>query len=191
MVFINLKILEFERRFVFIQVENLPKMAHDLFVSKIKIILIITVLTVGAGVGYRLVSPLFLMKEVHEGVEEITKIAVPAGMGSRMEEPQAVRTGKFIGADDFHKADGTARVLKIGDRYFVRFEDDFKVTNGPDLFVYFGKDGKYAATARLGRLKGNVGSQNYEVPAEINPLDYNEVWVWCRAFSVPFGHTRF
>ena len=36
-------------------------------------------------------------------------------------------------------------------------------------------------------LKGNIGGQNYEVPAGIDPLLYNEIWVWCRAFSVPFA----
>ncbi|OGM98615.1 MAG: hypothetical protein A2915_02160 [Candidatus Yanofskybacteria bacterium RIFCSPLOWO2_01_FULL_41_34] len=67
------------------------------------------------------------------------------------------------------------------------FEDNFKVTNGPDLFVYFGKDGKYSSEARIGALKGNIGGQNYEVSESINPEEYNEVWVWCRAFSVPFS----
>jgi len=71
---------------------------------------------------------------------------------------------------------------------YIRFEDDFTVTNGPDLFVYLGNNGQYDADTNLGRLKGNVGSQNYEVPAEIDVSQYSEVWVWCRAFFVPFGH---
>lgn len=106
----------------------------------------------------------------------------------KIQELEAVKKGVFIGADNFHMARGEVMVLKARDKYFVRFEDDFSVTNGPDLFVYFGKDGKYSADARIGRLKGNIGSQNYEVPASFKPEDYNEVWIWCRAFSVPFGH---
>ena len=86
-----------------------------------------------------------------------------------------------------HNAEGVAKLIRIGDRYYVRFKDNFRVTNGPDLFVYFGKNGKYVAEAQLGALKGNVGGQNYEVPKEINPEEFNEVWVWCRAFSTPFA----
>lgn len=86
-----------------------------------------------------------------------------------------------------HSAEGTATLVKVGTQYYVRFEDDFKMTNGPDLFVHFGKSDAYAVEARLGALKGNVGGQNYEVPEGIDPLLYDEVWVWCRAFAVPFG----
>ena len=66
-------------------------------------------------------------------------------------------------------------------------EDDFEVTNGPDLFVYLGRNGEYVAQTNLGRLKGNIGSQNYEIPSSIDLSQYDEAWVWCRAFAVPFG----
>lgn len=102
-------------------------------------------------------------------------------------ELQIISQGNFQGADGFHKAQGSAKLIKIGDKYYVRFEDNFKVTNGPDLFVIFGNDGQYNGEARLGALKGNMGGQNYPVPPNINPTQYNEVWVWCRAFNVPFG----
>ena len=164
---------------------------------KIKLIIIITLSIVGIGIAYWLVSPLFITKEVHESVEEIMapKVIEQSGEQQNVVPPPAkealvpvvVRSGAFMDADDFHKSSGTAQLIKIGEKYFVRFEDDFKTTNGPDLFVHFGKDGKYVAEARLGALKGNVGSQNYEVPADLNPNDYNEVWIWCRAFFVAFG----
>lgn len=132
-------------------------------------------------VGYWLIAPLFIDKEVSETAKDIGEM-VPAGSGQVI-----VSQGNFTDADGFHKGEGTVKLIKSGDKYFVRFEDDFKVTNGPDLFVYFGKDGKYSDEARLGALKGNIGGQNYEVPEGINPEDYNEVWIWCRAFSVSFS----
>lgn len=149
---------------------------------------IIIVITLAfLGIGWWLGSPLFINKEVSEKAEEIQKM-MPAPESQKTTDLTIVSEGNFVGADDFHKAEGAAKLIKAGDKYFVRFEDDFKVTNGPDLFVYFGKNGSYAKEARISTLKGNVGGQNYEVPADINPLDYSEVWVWCRAFSVPFGH---
>ena len=84
-----------------------------------------------------------------------------------------------------------AKLLKLEDgTYAVRFEDDFEVTNGPDLFVYLGKDGTYDKGAVLGRLKGSMGGQNYIIPSSIIATAYNEVWVWCRAFGVKFGSAQ-
>lgn len=40
---------------------------------------------------------------------------------------------------------------------------------------------------RLGALKGNVGSQQYDVPAELLTSEPATVVVWCRAFTVAFG----
>ena len=146
-----------------------------------KIIFVFAAVTV-AAVGYWLISPLFIEKEVSEKLEDIMPVTEMA------EKPrlEAVVSGTFTDLAN-HSAEGTATLVKIGNKYYVRLEDDFRVTNGPDLFVHFGKNGEYSAEARLGALKGNVGGQNYEVPAEINPLDYNEVWIWCRSFFVPFG----
>lgn len=106
-------------------------------------------------------------------------------------EPVAmlIGLGSFEGLAG-HRGAGTAKLIKVGGRHHVRFEDNFSITNGPDLFVYFGRDGQYAAEARLGRLKGSQGGQNYEVPPEINVDNYNEVWVWCRAFNVPFSKAK-
>ena len=146
-----------------------------------KKLVIAFMILIALAVGWYLGSPLFLDKEVSESVEEIAEIGKEKAM-----EPSVVASGLFAGADDFHKAAGTARLLKIGDRYILRFEEDFSITNGPDLFVYFGNNDVYDKDTRIAALKGNIGSQNYEVPVDIDPLQYSEVWIWCRAFSVPF-----
>lgn len=144
--------------------------------------------------------PLLVDKQVNEALPETvsepttdttsslqgTPVAVPANTQAT-DSTQTLAEGTFSGFDAVHQAAGTARLLEVSGKQYVRFESDFTVTNGPDLYVYFGKNGKYVAEANLGKLKGNQGSQNYEVPAGINPAEYNEVWVWCRAFSVPFG----
>lgn len=131
------------------------------------------------AVGYWLISPLFITRRVNERIEDIAPSQSPAA-------PATVAQGTFAGLAG-HSGRGTAKLLQANGKYYVRFEDDFRVTNGPNLFVYFGQDGAYAAEARIAALKGNEGSQNYEVPSDIDPTGYNEVWVWCRAFSVPFA----
>jgi len=42
----------------------------------------------------------------------------------------------------------------------------------------------------LGRLKGNIGNQNYPIPAGTDLTKYNTTLVWCRAFSVLFGSAQ-
>lgn len=140
---------------------------------------------VAVGVGYWLVSPLFIDKEISESIENIM-MDQEGNPQQSATPPQYISTGTFVGLAG-HNAKGTAKLIRTGDVYYIRFEDDFSVTNGPDLFVYLGKDGQYNPDARLESLKGNIGSQNYEIPGSIAVSDYNEVWVWCRAFSVPFG----
>lgn len=39
----------------------------------------------------------------------------------------------------------------------------------------------------LGELKGNVGSQNYEIPAGTDLSIYNSVVIYCQPFHVVFA----
>lgn len=107
-------------------------------------------------------------------------------------QPVDLATGSFVSID--HSARGTVRVLDLADgRRFVRFED-FETENGPDLFVYLSTNpaaGPEAAFddeyVNLGRLQGNIGDQNYELPADIDPAAYASVVVWCDRFDSAFG----
>lgn len=149
--------------------------------------LIIIGVAAGLGVAYWLITPLFIEERVDESLADImSEPLADSGPVSQTEVPGILRQGTFVSLAG-HSAEGTATLVKAEGRYYVRFEDGFRVTNGPDLFVYFGKGGVYAPEARLGAPKGNVGGQNYEVPEGVDPLEYDEVWVWCRAFAVPFG----
>ncbi|MEX0649475.1 MAG: DM13 domain-containing protein [Candidatus Andersenbacteria bacterium] len=154
------------------------------------------VVVLGVAVGIWLAAPLFYDKEVSEELPGVLPTATPGSSLPQMQQtPEAVISpavsvlgeGQFVGFDELHQAAGTARIIDVDGKKYVRFENDFTVTNGPDLYVYFGNNGKYDSSTNLGRLKGNVGSQNYEIPDTINPDNYSEVWVWCRAFFVPFG----
>jgi hypothetical protein len=107
-------------------------------------------------------------------------------------EPVELATGNFVGLD--HTTSGTARVLELADgRRFVRLEG-LDTDNGPDLYVYLSTnpaDGPEDAFddqyANLGRLQGNIGDQNYELPAEVDPTTYASVVIWCDRFDSAFG----
>jgi Electron transfer DM13 len=102
--------------------------------------------------------------------------------------------GKFISLE--HDTTGRAVVLETADgSRFLRFED-FETSNGPDLLVYLsskaptGTDDWYGYDqdfVDLGVLKGNIGNQNYELPAGVDLDRYGTAVVWCRRFEVGFA----
>lgn len=104
--------------------------------------------------------------------------------------PTPISTGAFSGIA--HSAVGTATVYEQDGRYVLRFEDDTDIQNGPDLYVWVLADADYdggtpASYLDLGKLKGNVGGQNYELPAEFDPSVHRAVLIWCLRFAVPFA----
>ena len=97
-------------------------------------------------------------------------------------------SGTFAGAGDgIHNAQGSARILNLEDGRAVLRLEDFRVTNGPDLYVYLSTDKGASDYVDLGRLKANAGNQNYELPSGIDLSKYDNVVIWCKAFSVYFG----
>ena len=91
-----------------------------------------------------------------------------------------------------HRASGSAALYRLVDgSHIVRLED-IDIQNGPDYFVHLvpGANRESPGDGHdLGALKGNRGSQNYEVPAEVDvSAGPFTVLVWCRAFSVPVAN---
>lgn len=101
-------------------------------------------------------------------------------------EPQIVTiaSGAFSGSSRYDIV-GDALVLNNGtEQRFLRFEN-FEASNGPDLKVYLrAANGDFVS---LGALKGNIGSQNYEIPVEVDLSVFSTVQVWCERFGVEFG----
>jgi len=107
--------------------------------------------------------------------------------------PAAVLAGQFrTGA---HDTTGTATIYRMGDGKQILRLANFKTSNGPDVRVYLvNANGvadddtvKNAGFVDLGALKGNMGDQNYEVPATVDLASHRAVSIWCRRFGVNFG----
>ena len=104
--------------------------------------------------------------------------------------PVVIADGAFYGID--HSAMGTAAVYEQGGQFVLRFEDDTDIQNGPDLFVWLLADSDYTEGTPpdfidLGKIKGNVGGQNYALPGEYDPDVHQFVLIWCKRFAVPFA----
>jgi hypothetical protein len=108
--------------------------------------------------------------------------------------PVAIRQGQFQDADSFHQGSGTAQIYELPDgNHVLRFEN-FEVTNGPDLHVLLVKEAAPASRDQimagyldLGSLKGNIGNQNYEIPAGTDISEYQSVVIYCMPFHVIFS----
>ena len=104
-----------------------------------------------------------------------------------------VKSGDFRDGDSFHKGSGTATIYRAPDgKHLLRLED-FRVTNGPDLRVLLvpasdpqGRD-DVQGYLELGKLKGNLGNQNYFLPDGEDATDYHSVVIFCYPFKVVFS----
>ena len=107
-------------------------------------------------------------------------------------ETRVVAEGMFQSLE--HQTTGSATIVELPDgRLFLRFED-LETSNGPDLRVYLSEipasDDWHAYGERfidLGALKGNLGNQNYEIPADTDLSRFESAVIWCRRFTVGFG----
>ena len=129
------------------------------------------------------------MSMVDQPVEEaMPAMAEPSG-------PTAVKAGDFRDADSFHKGEGKATVYMVGEDQHVLRLEDFQVTNGPDLRVLLvnhpdpqNRDDVQAGRyIEVGSLKGNIGNQNYEIPAGTDIGAASSVVIYCRPFHVVFS----
>lgn len=111
-------------------------------------------------------------------------------------EPVVLAEGSFISHE--HQTEGAVRILQLADGTRVLRIEGLATSDGPDLKVWLSDqpvidgvdgwgvfdDGEYVS---LGDLKGNVGDQNYAIPAEVDLGDFGAVSIWCERFAVSFG----
>lgn len=95
-------------------------------------------------------------------------------------------SGEFTGLSN-HVTKGAVEVVKAGDGWEIHLKDSFWFDGAPDPRVGFGNDGSFVDPTDFEPLRQNAGAQVYKVPADINPEDFNEVYIWCRQYSVPLG----
>ncbi len=121
-----------------------------------------------------------MIATVSEGMDEMK----PDSPESSVE---ILKTGSFEGLAG-HYADGTAKIIKVGELTYLRFEN-FEVTNGPDLRVYLTSEGDVKNGLHLEKLKGSKGDQNYLLE-NIDLQMYDTVIIYCQPFGVYFGEAQ-
>ncbi len=112
---------------------------------------------------------------------------------SPSDSPVLLAQGDFYNV--VHEGKGKAEIFRLPTGKMILRLDDFQVLNGPELHVYLvptlkveptiGTDAP-AGSADLGKLKGNQGSQNYDIPSSVDLARIRSVVIWCQPFRVPF-----
>ena len=133
--------------------------------------------------AYYTISPFFINIKLDEVLPETKQMESKA-----MEKSQVQAVSAPVIGTTGHPASGTARVVKVGDKNYIRYEN-FKTINGPDLYIYLAKDLDAKVYVNLGALRATEGNVNYEIPADVNLRDYKYVMVWCKAFGVLFNYS--
>ena len=114
------------------------------------------------------------------------KVDKPAGV-----ERKLLARGTFVHpnpSDPIHYGKGRVTVYEG----LLHLEPDFEVGPGPKFHVYLVPEKEVVPSTNvartmfvdLGRLKAFKGSQNYEVPAGVDPAKYGSVVIWCEQFGV-------
>jgi hypothetical protein len=139
---------------------------------------------------------LFVDQTVNESLDSVTSAGAMSGgamSGGATGAAATLAMGTFH--SNAHDTKGNAAVIDLGGGRRVLRLTNFATSNGPDVRIYLvaaadvPDDGTFKSSGRveLGVMKGNIGDQNYEIPASIDLANYRTVTVWCRRFSVNFG----
>jgi hypothetical protein len=135
--------------------------------------------------------------DVEKVMSTMSKMDAPADSESMdsMAEAVALKSGEFKDADRFHKGSGIGTLYDLPDGSTLLRLEDFRVTNGPELHVLLvprpnpegGSDIHEGDYIDLGKIKGNIGNQNYPLPAGVDPSVFNSVVIYCKPFHVVFS----
>ncbi len=106
-----------------------------------------------------------------------------------------LKSGSFRDGDASHKGSGMATIYEGPDGTRVLRIENLNSTNGPDLHVILsptenpGSRDEVSAPGyvNLGKLKGNIGNQNYFIPDDVEIPAQGSIVIYCRAFHVIFG----
>lgn len=148
---------------------------------RLLVVLAFAIFAVGAWYAFR-PERLFINQKVNEQFPTAS-----AAMSNKL------ASGQFRSAA--HETKGTATVFQLADGKKTLRLTDFATSNGPDVHVYLvaagdAKDNDTVTQAGfidIGTLKGNIGDQNYELPADADLAKYRSVTIWCKRFGVNFG----
>lgn len=104
-----------------------------------------------------------------------------------------VKLGEFKSLEK--RTSGDVEIVREDNgRLYIKFDDDFRTQEGPDLFVVLSRSPELQSSGNerrdfyvvspLLRLKGE---QTYILPGDFDEREFNSIAIWCRQMNVVFG----
>jgi len=114
---------------------------------------------------------------------------------AQAQDSTPIQTGVFHG--QVHSTSGRAAIYKGSDGKLILRLTNFKTSNGPDVHVLLiaANDAQdndnflksNVERIELGKLKGNEGDQNYDIPMSADLSKFHTVAIYCERFNANFG----
>jgi hypothetical protein len=101
--------------------------------------------------------------------------------------PVVLSSGSWASLD--HPTTGGAAIVTEGGTSTLVLSD-LATDNGPDLYVYLSPEAGATdvdGALRVDRLRGNLGTQTYELPPDVDASAFRSVLIWCDRFASGFG----
>ena len=110
----------------------------------------------------------------------------PARADTPAPEGTVLATGSFV--SNVHPSSGTVKIIKGADGKLSLAIENFSTDNGPDLRIWLATSTSAATYKELGLLKAVSGNFSYDLANDVDYATHNHVLIWCKDFSVLFGH---
>ena len=115
---------------------------------------------------------------------------------SGLTSARVLARGNFTTIDALYWGEGTVTIYELPGQRILRFEE-FSSARGGDVRVYLSRDPQPRNALEvgsdflnLGRLKGNLGNQNYILPPDQDLSVYRSVVVYCKQFETVITSAR-
>lgn len=112
----------------------------------------------------------------------------------KMQGSDGVSNAKLILEGNFqnsgrYQTSGKAKIYEDKDQSRYLVIENLKSDPGPDLRIYIAKDAKATGFIELSSSVQN-GNRTIKLPATADISQQNFILIWCKRFSVPFGHAE-
>lgn len=108
-------------------------------------------------------------------------------MGMDFSGQKLLLEGKF--ANGAHPTSGNAKIYEAKDGKRTLVFENLKSDAGPDLRIYIANDKAVTNFVELSNKVEN-GNKMYDIPAKVDLSKQKFVLIWCKQFSVLFGHAE-
>lgn len=112
-------------------------------------------------------------------------------MGGQMDSKMESKMDSMLSGIDGHHASGKVSFAMGMNNKHVLTLSDIKVDKVPDGYVYLTKNANRMHGVELGMLKQFSGTVSFDLPAGVNPDDYDSVVIWCKKYNVEIGRAYF